>query len=162
MGPICRSKSKVRGDQVIDQGEFGDTGLDENISFFDNLVLKREDGLVMTNVPHLVVHHSPTGFEWGYSGSGPADLALNICEMYLRGAGSQGEKMKCFRGECFTLAWKLHQPFKRDFIATAPVEGITYPFQYVKDWFEACGVVIQEGGSDGCEGIPKVSSSDSY
>ena len=26
---------------------------------------------------HLV-HHSPTGFEWGYGGSGPADLARSI------------------------------------------------------------------------------------
>lgn len=25
-----------------------------------------------------VVRHSPTGFEWGYGGSGPADLALSI------------------------------------------------------------------------------------
>lgn len=25
-----------------------------------------------------IVYHSPTGFEWGYAGSGPADLALNI------------------------------------------------------------------------------------
>lgn len=25
-----------------------------------------------------VVRHSPTGFEWGYGGSGPSDLALSI------------------------------------------------------------------------------------
>lgn len=25
-----------------------------------------------------IVRHSPTGFEWGYGGSGPADLALSI------------------------------------------------------------------------------------
>jgi len=24
------------------------------------------------------VYHSPTGFEWGYGGSGPADLARSI------------------------------------------------------------------------------------
>jgi hypothetical protein len=24
-------------------------------------------------------NHSPTGFEWGYSGSGPAQLALALC-----------------------------------------------------------------------------------
>lgn len=28
-------------------------------------------------LPH-VVRHSPTGFEWGYGGSGPADLAYSI------------------------------------------------------------------------------------
>jgi len=25
-----------------------------------------------------IVEHSPTGFQWGYGGSGPADLALSI------------------------------------------------------------------------------------
>jgi len=29
------------------------------------------------------VRHSPTGFEWGYLGSGPADLALSILWNYL-------------------------------------------------------------------------------
>ena len=30
--------------------------------------------------PHLAVrNHSPTGFEWGYGGSGPAQLALALC-----------------------------------------------------------------------------------
>jgi hypothetical protein len=28
---------------------------------------------------HHVIRHSPDGFEWGYSGSGPSDLALSIC-----------------------------------------------------------------------------------
>jgi hypothetical protein len=28
-------------------------------------------------LPHLM-HHSPDGFEWGYGGSGPADLARSI------------------------------------------------------------------------------------
>jgi len=30
-----------------------------------------------------VFNHSPTGFEWGYSGSGPAQLALAILLDYL-------------------------------------------------------------------------------
>ena len=40
------------------------------------------DGVV--NVPVRVMHHSPSGIEWGYAGSGPADLALNILDLYLR------------------------------------------------------------------------------
>lgn len=32
-----------------------------------------------------VMRHSPTGFEWGYGGSGPADLALSICVDLLEG-----------------------------------------------------------------------------
>ncbi len=29
-------------------------------------------------LPHEIVRHSPDGFEWGYEGSGPAELALNL------------------------------------------------------------------------------------
>jgi hypothetical protein len=36
-----------------------------------------EDGAVAFPLPH-VERHSPDGFEWGYEGSGPADLALSI------------------------------------------------------------------------------------
>lgn len=28
-------------------------------------------------------HHSPGGFAWGYSGSGPADLAMALCAVAL-------------------------------------------------------------------------------
>lgn len=31
----------------------------------------------MATLPHLV-YHSPDGFEWGYGGSGPSDLARSI------------------------------------------------------------------------------------
>jgi hypothetical protein len=31
-----------------------------------------------------IPRHSPTGFEWAYSGSGPADLALAICADAMR------------------------------------------------------------------------------
>lgn len=33
-------------------------------------------------LPHIV-KHSPTGFEWGYSGSGPDDLAYSILMDHL-------------------------------------------------------------------------------
>ncbi len=55
--------------------------------------------IVSTNVPHLGVHHSPSGFEFGYGGSGPADLALNVCQFYLNSIGYQGEKTNC----CFAI-----------------------------------------------------------
>ncbi|SMC07946.1 hypothetical protein SAMN00768000_3543 [Sulfobacillus thermosulfidooxidans DSM 9293] len=35
------------------------------------------DGHILGDLPHLV-RHSPTGFEWGYGGSGPADLAYAL------------------------------------------------------------------------------------
>ena len=53
-----------------------------------------------------VRRHSPTGFSWGYPGSGPAQLALAILLAYLP--------------EHEALA--LYQDFKFKFIATLPEE----------------------------------------
>jgi len=51
-----------------------------------------------------VRNHSPDGFNWGYGGSGPAQLALAICiELY-------GEER----------ARKVYQDFKWNYIATLP------------------------------------------
>lgn len=48
-------------------------------------------------------NHSPTGFEWGYCGSGPAQLALALLADHLGPAGEQ-----------FAIEW--HQEFKRAII----------------------------------------------
>jgi hypothetical protein len=41
-----------------------------------------EDAFVVTfNIPCR--HHSPTGMEFGYGGSGPADFALNILAIFI-------------------------------------------------------------------------------
>ena len=52
-------------------------------------------------------NHSPTGFEWGYGGSGPAQLALALLADAL---------------EDDKLAIILHQRFKWKHIATIPQE----------------------------------------
>ena len=54
--------------------------------------------------------HSPTGFEWGYGGSGPAQLALAILADHL----NDDEQ-----------AVMLHQPFKWAVIAKLPRGGWT-------------------------------------
>lgn len=59
---------------------------------------------IRTNVQRLEYRHSPTGFNFGYGGSGPADLALNICLMF------------CKLDED---ASRIYQEFKRNFIAGA-------------------------------------------
>lgn len=51
-----------------------------------------------------VCNHSPTGFSWGYGGSGPAQLALAILLKYL-----SKEKVVA-----------LYQDFKREVIARFP------------------------------------------
>ncbi|MDI6872650.1 MAG: hypothetical protein QME79_15120, partial [Bacillota bacterium] len=55
------------------------------------------------------VLHSPTGMEWGYGGSGPADFALNILALFV-----SREK-----------AMALHQEFKWAFVARLPEQGGT-------------------------------------
>jgi hypothetical protein len=48
----------------------------------------------------------------------------------------QGEKSQCFDGNCWSLAWVLHQEFKRAFIANVPRQGITIPMLEIKHWFD--------------------------
>jgi len=87
MGPICRGHGGKDMDDICKRKEFADgdvVGEYSDMFLEEALVLQRDGGddhaIVRTNVPHLVVHHSPSGFEFGYAGSGPADLALNVCQ----------------------------------------------------------------------------------
>lgn len=90
--------------------------------FAMDIVCRRTStGEASANVPRRVVHHSPDGYEWGYGGSGPADLALNILSLFV-GANR---------------AWPLHQEFKSDFIANMPHEGGTIPKDAIVNWIEA-------------------------
>jgi hypothetical protein len=63
-------------------------------------------------------NHSPDGFQIGYSGSGPAQLALAL----LLEAGLENER-----------ALDLHQAFKRDWIATLPRHDVTLDIN-VAEW----------------------------
>jgi hypothetical protein len=53
-------------------------------------------------------NHSPAGFEWGYEGSGPAQLALAILA-------------DCTKDDAYAL--EKHQQFKRWVVANLPAEG---------------------------------------
>ena len=136
-GPICRHKGKDR--DMSNTSKPTDVYINEPIE--NGIVLGRVpfgDGFgCATNIPHLVTHHSPTGFEFGYGGSGPADLALNVCELMLNRLGYHGERMKCWEDDCFELAWRLHQDFKREFIASADTDGEVIPYAAVVQWFQS-------------------------
>jgi hypothetical protein len=67
-----------------------------------------------------LLNHSPTGFEWGYGGSGPAQTALAILADYL----VNNEQ----------LAIGLHQKFKWDFIANAAHKGFTITEREIRGW----------------------------
>jgi len=66
------------------------------------------------------IRHSPTGFEWGYAGSGPADLALSILWDYL------GEEP--YRS--------LYMDFKWDFVSGWQDEWQIDSYQ-IQDWIKA-------------------------
>lgn len=87
----------------------------------DEVKLSRDVvGNAVTNVPHKHKIHSPTGFEWGYGGSGPCDLALNILALYVPFS--------------YACAWK--HDFKWDVIAKIPKEGTVIKRETIIDWIE--------------------------
>jgi hypothetical protein len=73
-------------------------------------------------LPH-VERHSPDGFNWGYGGSGPADLALSI----LAYATGEGEAMRDRPG--------LYQDFKWQVVALLPMNnGWALPSALIDGW----------------------------
>ena len=76
----------------------------------DGLVsVTRPDGSPLDPAPSIALHsHSPTGFAWGYGGSGPAQLALALL------LDRTGEP---------DTALRLYQRLKRDMVAAWPWPG---------------------------------------
>ena len=68
-----------------------------------------------------IVWHSPSGFEWSYAGSGPADFALNILALVI-------DPLE---------AGRLHQRFKGDMIASMDRDGGVIPMSHVRAWVQA-------------------------
>ena len=68
-----------------------------------------------------VLNHSPCGYEWGYTGSGPAQLSLAILLVYLP----------------TNIAVELHQGFKEDIISKFEIDrGWEMECSEVKDWIK--------------------------
>lgn len=66
---------------------------------------------------HLeIVNHSPDGFQWGYGGSGPAQLAFAILYDMFRGS-VMGTTQEMRDAQAQRLACKMYQDFKWDYIA---------------------------------------------
>ena len=90
-------------------------------------------------LPKRRAHHSPTGYEWGYGGSGPADLALNILAAVLprRDPDDRDRVRLDDRSWVSERVWNLHQHFKWELIARLPREGFTLSRQDVHAWINA-------------------------
>lgn len=129
MGPVCAAKKAAK-----DSEGKQDNYISEPIE--NGLILKRKGNISMTNIPQLIVDHSPDGFEWGYGGSGPSDLALNVVDLILTKIGFNGSKTKCRKGVAFIKSYELYQDFKWDIISKIPKNGAVIPYDQMKSWIE--------------------------
>lgn len=132
LGPVCAGMNGApAGPEEYEAAGMVHVEVPIHMGFF---VKRLRDGRVSTSVPWRVVSHSPTGFAWGYSGSGPADLALNIVEAALIELGFKGRRTKCPRGYAFEFALEIHQEFKERHVAPLPEAGGTIPWIIVREY----------------------------
>lgn len=78
--------------------------------------------------------HSPTGFDWGYCGSGPAQLALAILANHF---------------EDDTEALNLYQRFKWSVIAELPRKRWTLTSEQIQQALQSLQSA-EKGGQHGC------------
>jgi len=91
------------------------------------VILNRYPTEIATNVEHNIVYHSPTGFEWGYNGSGPTELSLNLAELVVQKA-----KLVTPNGvHCTELAWHAKHAIKELLVSLAPEKGALIPWKLV-------------------------------
>lgn len=97
------------------------------------------------SIPRSVIWHSPDGFNFGYGGSGPADLALNILNAFVppversddddyTGEPLATDPVPCFKGKCSQFAAQHHQAFKAEFIAVLRDPGGTISAATIQAW----------------------------
>ena len=84
------------------------------------------------NLRHIV-YHSPDGFEWGYGGSGPADLALAILADHLGEPEALREALRSLWAPR-SKALRLHQAFKRDFVERWRADSWLVRAEEIEDW----------------------------
>lgn len=71
----------------------------------EGVIVTVNGSVISPKKSRLLYDHSPTGFEWGYAGSGPSQLALAILLDYTNDPN---------------LSLRLHHAFKDRFIARYP------------------------------------------
>lgn len=105
----------------------------------------RPDGtrvvLVQDQNPHITrdlphIQHHSNEFNWGYGGSGPADLALNLLEYTARLTGEK-PSVDVWKGRVTWLAWQLHQDFKWQVVAHWQENTWHITAAEIYDWMQA-------------------------
>jgi len=95
---------------------------------FDLTITVENDKGMVTPLKQIV-RHSPTGMEWGYGGSGPADTALSILvDFLLRTKKDLTEK------QAIKMVDRHYMDFKDKFIASADREGFELKDETIRQW----------------------------
>jgi hypothetical protein len=102
------------------------------------------DGTARSSIPQRHVHYAPTGFDWGFGGSGPADLALNVLAVFLPLTPAATSVALRDGTSVSEAAWTLHQAFKYDLIATLPRAGGDITAKTIRAWITTHPVVGAE------------------
>jgi hypothetical protein len=121
------------------------------------LVVERGERGVRANVPH-VVYHSPTGYNYGYAGAGPADLALStLCALIPPPDPAAEERVRALGGSArkradaddslwslttpdgvriSRLAMRLHGFFQDTFVVAMKDDHAHVPIHILTSWIE--------------------------
>jgi len=93
-------------------------------------VRKIEDGSITEMPAHReIVNHSPDGFEWGYNGSGPSQLAMAIVV----------EMLKYLYNWDNVIIRRVIQPlslaFRSEVVSRFPTQAFKFTDDDMKEWF---------------------------
>lgn len=140
MGKICLAKSRATSER--EENLFDPEHIEGNPLEVGLIIRRTPQFKIATNISRVLIQHSPTGFEVGYSGSGVADFALNTLHAFLPPTGE--DFTITYNGaKCSRLAYRLHQQFKDDFLASQKIhnllnEGKTFKLSatVIKKWIE--------------------------
>ena len=138
IGPVCERKEGYLVTSK-DQHEGNNDviiGYDGGDIFIERLGKNGEQTTVSgcrTNIPLQNDAKSPTGYNFGYSGSGPACFAMNVCLLFFKHAAD---------------AYEHYQEFKRKFVAghnEGDPNRLDIPRAAILSFMEERGIELREG-----------------
>ena len=141
--PVSASPDVV-ADWVVDRAcEFGLASVERQADALIEGVTcwRAPDGTARSSIPQRHVHYAPMGVDWGFGGSGPADLALNVLALFLPLAAEATGVVLRDGSSVSEAAWALHHAFKYDLIATLPRAGGHITANAIRAWITTHPVV---------------------
>lgn len=109
--------------------------------FTEDVVVARRQGVAVCNVPCTVIFKRWDGYNFGYVGHAPAELAVNILNAFVpprrREAAFEPGPVRVLRGMCSVFAAENHIAFMYDFLVRMDREtGGTIPAHFIVSWIE--------------------------